>query len=208
MMYHELSAAWQRIFELEWQSVCEGSKAIAAVIVSEDGEIISEGRNMISEVIVPNPATAHAEVEAVRNLDIAKYPSPKKYTMYVGLEPCPMCMGTIVMGHIRNVVIAARDDFGGATELLQYSGFLRRKNMNIVWAEPFLGDIQRGMQTVRELIHNKDSEKLQRMLADFSVHNAAGVRAARMMVDENIFNGKALASFSASEIYNSLLSKL
>lgn len=206
--YSELPLSWKRIFELEWQSVCEGSKAIAAVIVSEDGEILSEGRNMISESIVPNPATAHAEVEAVRNLDISKYPYPKQYVMYVGLEPCPMCMGTIVMGHIRNVVIAARDDFGGATDLLKHSDFLRGKNMNIVWAEQYLGDIQRGMQTIRELLYNKEADKLSRMLNDFSVYNAAGVRAARQLVEENFLDSVDLSSFTASEIYNLLLHNL
>ncbi|MBQ9947703.1 MAG: nucleoside deaminase [Oscillospiraceae bacterium] len=206
--YSKLPLSWKRIFELEWQSVCEGSKAIAAVIVSEDGEILSEGRNMISESFVPNPATAHAEVEAVRNLDISKYPYPKQYVMYVGLEPCPMCMGTIVMGHIRNVVIAARDDFGGATDLLQHSDFLRGKNMNIVWAEQYLGDIQRGMQTIRELLYNKDADKLSRMLNDFSVYNAAGVRAARQLVEENFLDSVDLSSFTASEIYNLLLHNL
>ncbi len=114
MRYDELPIWWKRIFELEWESIREGSKAIAAVIVNENGAIISEGRNQISECNVPNPATAHAEAEAIRNLDVSKHPYPKTYTLYAGLEPCIMCMGTLVMGHIRNVVIAARDDYGGA----------------------------------------------------------------------------------------------
>ena len=42
MRYRELDTYWKRIFELEWISLCEGSKAIAALIVSDDGEIISE----------------------------------------------------------------------------------------------------------------------------------------------------------------------
>ena len=44
MQYQELDTYWKRIFELEWISLCEGSKAIAALIVSDEGEIISEGR--------------------------------------------------------------------------------------------------------------------------------------------------------------------
>lgn len=46
MIYQELDEYWKRIFQLKWESVCEGSKAIAALIVSEDGEIISEGRKL------------------------------------------------------------------------------------------------------------------------------------------------------------------
>lgn len=131
MTYAELPIQWKRIFELEWEAICEGSKAIAAVIVNEKGEIISEGRNQTSECSVPNPATAHAEAEAIRNLDVSKYPYPKNYTLYAGLEPCIMCMGTLVMGHIRNVVIAARDDFGGAMNLIQYSDFAKTRILRL-----------------------------------------------------------------------------
>lgn len=35
MKYNELDKYWKRIFLLEWESVCEKSKAIAALIVSE-----------------------------------------------------------------------------------------------------------------------------------------------------------------------------
>ena len=77
MRYQELDTFWKRIFELEWISLCEGSKAIAALIVSDDGTIISEGRNKIGEEGIPNPRVSHAEVEAIRNLDINKYPYVK-----------------------------------------------------------------------------------------------------------------------------------
>ena len=73
MRYAELPIQWKRIFELEWESICEGSKAIAAVIVDNNGKIVSEGRNQISECNVPNPATAHAETEAIRTVKPTYY---------------------------------------------------------------------------------------------------------------------------------------
>lgn len=36
MRYQELDKYWKRIFQLEWEAVCEGSKAIAALIVSDE----------------------------------------------------------------------------------------------------------------------------------------------------------------------------
>ncbi len=72
---------------------------------------------------------AHAEVEAVRNLDVAKYPYVKLHTLYTALEPCPMYLGTLVMGGIRNVVIGAHDDHGGAIELIEKSKFLLSKKL-------------------------------------------------------------------------------
>ena len=75
MRFSEQEKHWQRIFELEWLSLCEGSKAIAAVITDSEGNIISEGRNMTGENLIPNPAAAHAETEAVRGLNVSEYPN-------------------------------------------------------------------------------------------------------------------------------------
>ena len=207
MFYCELPKVWQRIFQLEWQSVCEGSKAIAAVIADSDGNILSEGRNMISECGVPNPATAHAEAEAIRNLDVSRFPAPKTYTLYAGLEPCIMCMGTLVMGHIRHVEIAARDNFGGAMGLIQLSPFARSKGISIKWLDNELSDMQRAVQTIRELIYNKDEEKRGRMLADFAELNKTGVEAAKALYESGFFSGKTLYDFTAEEVFDELMNK-
>ncbi len=204
MRFEELSPVWQKIFELAWLSLRKGSKAIAAVIVNEQGEIISEGRNKISEDCIPNPIVVHAETETIRNLDISKYPDTKKYTLYAGLEPCPMCMGTIVMGRIRNVVIAARDDFGGAMKLMEYSPFMRSKNIQVTWLDNELGDMQRAFQTVRELLFNKDKEKLESILQDFSVYNKTGVDVAKDLVAGGYFEGKHLEDISVEEVFDEL----
>ena len=205
MRYQELDTYWKRIFELEWISLCEGSKAIAALIVSDDGTIISEGRNKIGEEGIPNPRVSHAEVEAIRNLDINKYPYVKTYTLYAALEPCPMCMGTMVMGGIRNIVIGAKDNHGGAMNLIEHSAFLRSKNINITWMPQEYGDVQRGFQALKELLYNTDEECLDRMMDDFSVYNKKGVIAAKELLFEGLFMDKTPASYSAEEIFDRLM---
>ena len=205
MRYQELDTYWKRIFELEWISLCEGSKAIAALIVSDEGEIISEGRNKIGEATIPNPRVSHAEVEVIRNLDIEKYPNVKTYTLYAALEPCPMCMGTIVMGGIRNVVIGAQDAYGGAMGLLEQSEYLKRKNINVIWMPQEYGDVQRGFQALKELLYNTNEELLERMMADFSVYNKRGVLAAKELVEEGYFKDKAPDSYGVEEIFDKLM---
>lgn len=205
MRYHELDVYWKRIFELEWISLCEGSKAIAALIVSEDGNIISEGRNKIGEKCIPNPRVAHAEVEAIRALDIDKYPNVKSYTLYAALEPCPMCMGTMVMGGIRTIIIGAKDSHGGAMNLIDYSEFLKSKNIKITWMSQEYGHVQRAFQTMKEILFNTDEERLQRMLKDFSVHNRKGVMAAKELISEGTFENKEPASYSVEEIFDRLM---
>ncbi|WP_051545552.1 nucleoside deaminase [Butyrivibrio sp. MC2021] len=187
MRYEDLDDIWKSIFELEWESLCNKSKAIASVITDENGNLISTGRNKIGEYTIPNPRVCHAETEAVRNLDISIYPNIKQYTLYAALEPCPMCLGTIVMGGIRRIVIGAHDDHGGAIELLDKSRYLSSKNIEIIWMPNIYGDIQRGLQTIRELLYNEDKAKSERMLMDFSVYNSSGVNAAKILVDNGLF---------------------
>ena len=54
MKYSDLSHVWKEIYKAEWESVCRGSKAIAAMITDENGEIISSGRNRIAEQDILN----------------------------------------------------------------------------------------------------------------------------------------------------------
>lgn len=204
MKYNELDKYWKRIFLLEWESVCEKSKAIAALIVSEKESIISEGRNKIGEQTIPNPRVSHAEVEAIRNLDIKKYPYVKLYTLYTALEPCPMCMGTMVMGGIRNIIIGAHDDHGGAMHLIEHSKFLRDKNIKVTWMPQEYGDIQRGLQSIKELLYNDDKNKLERMLADFSVYNARGVEAAKELVERGLFSENTPKDYTIDFIFDEL----
>lgn len=204
MKFSELDDIWKRIFEMEWESVCNKSKAIAAVIVDESGKIISVGRNKIGETEIPNPRVSHAEVEAVRNLDINKYPNVKAYTLYAALEPCPMCLGTLVMGGIRKLIIGAHDDHGGAVEILDKSNFLSSKHVEVIWMQPLYGEVQRGLQAIKELLYNEDKEKLERMLIDFSVYNARGVNAAKKLFEDGWFENKTPDQYSIECIFNEL----
>jgi tRNA(Arg) A34 adenosine deaminase TadA len=178
------------------------------VILSEDGNIISEARNQISEFHIPNPRLLHAEVEALRNLDIKKYPNLKEYTLYAGLEPCPMCLGTFAMSGLRKIVIATRDDFGGSMNLAQHSPFMKRKNFEITFLDNELGDMQRAFQIIRELLYNADDIKLGRILADFSVYNKRGVDAACALVKEGYFEGKNLSDITAGEVFDKLAERI
>lgn len=89
----------------------EGEVPVGAVIV-RDGQIIGEGWN---RPIKANDATAHAEIQAIRvaGLHTQNYRLPNT-TMYVTLEPCPMCAGAIVHARIERVVFAAYDPRTGA----------------------------------------------------------------------------------------------
>lgn len=84
---------------------------VGAVVVHDD-QIIGRGYNQVERL---NDATAHAEMIAVTAASAAleqKYLS--HCTLYVTLEPCPMCASALVWSKIDRVVFGAIDDQSGA----------------------------------------------------------------------------------------------
>ena len=96
----------RRAMELAAQAAKEGDVPVGCVIV-KDGEIVGEGRNRREE---HGDATAHAELEAIRDA-CQKLGAWRLHgcTMYVTLEPCPMCAGAIINARIPRVVYGAKD---------------------------------------------------------------------------------------------------
>lgn len=89
----------------------EGEVPVGAVLVA-NGEVVGEGWN---RPISANDPTAHAEIMALRDAGrrLANYRLPDT-TLYVTLEPCPMCAGAIVHSRVSRVVFGATDPKGGA----------------------------------------------------------------------------------------------
>ena len=89
----------------------DGEVPVGCVIVRGD-EIVGRGRNRREQ---GKSALAHAEVEAIaeacRNLGGWRL---WECTLYVTLEPCPMCAGAIINARIPRVVYGASDDKCGA----------------------------------------------------------------------------------------------
>ena len=94
------------------EAALNGEVPVGCVIVDGDGKIIGRGRNRRIE---KNDATAHAEMEAIREASAAKGDwRLDDCTMYVTLEPCPMCAGAIIMSRIPTLVFGARESVTGS----------------------------------------------------------------------------------------------
>ena len=104
-------AFMRRALDLARRAEEEGEVPVGAVLV-KDGQIIGEGWN---RPINAHDPTAHAEIQALRAAaqNLGNYRLPDT-TLYVSLEPCPMCAGAIVHARVRRVVFAAYDPRSGA----------------------------------------------------------------------------------------------
>jgi tRNA(adenine34) deaminase len=104
-------AYMRRAIELARRAAEEGEVPVGAV-VTVGGEIVGEGWN---RPIVASDPSAHAEIQALRaaSARLSNYRLLDS-TLYVTLEPCPMCVGAIFHARVRRVVFGAKDPKTGA----------------------------------------------------------------------------------------------
>jgi tRNA(adenine34) deaminase len=101
----------QRALELARYAEQDGEVPVGALVVLGN-EIIGEGWNHPIGAADP---TAHAEIVALRAAAtrLGNYRLTGA-TLYVTLEPCPMCAGAIVLARVARVVFGASDPLAGA----------------------------------------------------------------------------------------------
>ena len=76
-------------------------------VIARDGEILARAHN---ECEARRDATAHAELLAIRRASAAAGDwRLNRCTLYVTLEPCPMCAGAIVQARVGRLVYGAAD---------------------------------------------------------------------------------------------------
>ena len=98
--------------EMAKEAGADGEAPVGCIVVGADGDIISRGRNRREK---EKNALAHAELEAIR--DACKALDDWRLSgcsLYVTLEPCPMCAGAIIMSRMGKVFYGARDELSGS----------------------------------------------------------------------------------------------
>lgn len=97
--------------QLAQEAADDGEVPVGCVVV-RNGEIVGRGRNRREK---SRNALGHAEMEAIAEA-CAHLGGWRLWdcTLYVTLEPCPMCTGAIINARIARVVFGARDEKYGA----------------------------------------------------------------------------------------------
>lgn len=136
---------------------------IGAVIVL-DGEIIARAHNLRES---NQSAIAHAELlaidQACKKLETWRL---EDAVLYVTLEPCPMCSGSIILSRIKKVVYGAKDPKGGCAgtlmNLLQDERFNHQSEVVAGVLEEECGELLSSF--FRELRKRKKEQKKKRQL--------------------------------------------
>lgn len=105
-------AFMQYALDLADLAEAKGEIPVGAVLVDKNHNIIGRGWN---QTIQLNNPSAHAEMQAIRQAGqtIENY-RLLDCTLYVTLEPCPMCAGAILHSRIKRLVFGATDYKTGA----------------------------------------------------------------------------------------------
>lgn len=107
----------------------EDEVPVGAVLVSEEGKVLARAHN---RTITDCDPTAHAEVLVIRAATkIIRNYRLLKTVLYVTIEPCIMCMGTIILARISRVVYGAEDARWGAAGSLYDLSKDRRLNHTV-----------------------------------------------------------------------------
>ena len=94
----------------------EDEVPVGAVVVHADRGVIGAGHNMREQLADP---TAHAEIVAItRAARVLGTWRLDDCTLYVTLEPCPMCAGAVVQARLPHLVYGCTDPKAGACETL------------------------------------------------------------------------------------------
>ena len=101
----------RQALDLARQAADEGDIPVGAIVVSPDGRVIGTGRNRRR---IEHDPTAHAEVVAIRQAanELQAW-NLSRCSLYVTLEPCPMCAGAIMQSRLSRLVYGCTDPKAG-----------------------------------------------------------------------------------------------
>jgi len=98
--------------QLAQQAGVDNETPVGCIVVDNNGAVIGRGRNRREK---SKSALAHAELEAIE--DACNTLGDWRLSgcsLYVTLEPCPMCAGAVIMSRIDKLYFGARDELTGS----------------------------------------------------------------------------------------------
>ena len=213
-MWDSISHPWQATMELVWEAYCDDCIPIAAVITDADGTILARGRNRIRGTrTAPHDfrwgnKLAHAEVEALNNLD---YDHVNRHSciLYTSTEPCPMCMGAFYMSGLRILHYASRDPYAGSVNLLGTTPYLSVKSIQVFGpCSSILETIVMAFYVEKELHDLKGNDHGHVVFEAWSQVVPQGVTFGRTLFLTGTLRHMREAGLPAPEVINALANQV
>lgn len=130
-----LSPAWRVAAQEAWSAYAAGTVPVGAALADRRGVVVAKGRNRILDRAaypqIGRTRLAHAEVNALLALSGIDL-DPRTLAIFTTAEPCPLCIGAIVMANVREIRYAAREPYAGSIALLEATPYLRSKAIAVV----------------------------------------------------------------------------
>ena len=107
---------WMKTALREAERAFDAGEVPVGAIIVKDGQIVGRGHNLVETLRDP---TAHAEMIAITAAcETLGTKILDGCTLYVTLEPCPMCAGAIVWARLPRLVFGAFDEKAGSASTL------------------------------------------------------------------------------------------
>ena len=202
-MWEENSRQWQIVFEEAWEAFRQGSTPIGAALFDRNGNLILSDRNRSRETDTINREISHAEANALRRLNTDRYNS-REIVLYTSMEPCPMCMGMILMGHVREIYYAAADSYCGMVHLTDTDSYYKGKNLKCVYEGGEKELFQLCIQSYYELRY-LDKGASDKVIKQFTETSNMAVNTAKKLYDEKILDRLVKHEAPCNEVYDMIM---
>jgi tRNA(Arg) A34 adenosine deaminase TadA len=137
--WRRLPEYWRGTFRQAWAAYVAGTIPVGAVVVDPHGVIAAEARSRIFDAGDPPRGQlagswlAHAELNAIAQIDAARSRAAEGWTVYSTCEPCPLCAGAITVGFRGRITVgyACRDPLSSGLRVLTATDIGRRRRWQV-----------------------------------------------------------------------------
>lgn len=127
---------WAIALAEAWEAYLQGSYPIGACVANAEGKVLARGRNRLGEEkrvdgVISGHRLGHAEVNTLLTLPELPKDDHRNLTLYSTVEPCPMCLGAMLMQNIGHLSYAAADSWAGHSEALVKTFYPSQKGVQV-----------------------------------------------------------------------------
>lgn len=136
--WSRLPEHWCCAFRQAWAAYVAGTIPVGAVVVDPYGVVAAEARNRIFDTDAPTGQLAgswlaHAELNAIAQIDAERSTMSEGWAVYSTVEPCPLCAGAITVAFRGRITVgyASADPIGGGLRVLTATDIGRRRRWQV-----------------------------------------------------------------------------